>query len=215
MDVLNSLAYGNPNKEVLDLIVKESFLDSVFMELKNEPIPSNDSELTKDELNEIVDSIAAVSDEENQEYLKRYKAYDKNLSQTIVSIFKEENIDVENYCTEIAKDLKPLISKLKYHFQRPRPYQLAYAYKLKLFPYKSSTDDSPSLPSGHTLQAFVILNVIGNKHPQVYKFCKEIIEDIANSRVYLGLHYPSDNDFAKLVGSKILKNPEFTKKYGI
>lgn len=212
---MNSLSYGNPTKEVLDYILKDSFLDSIFLELKNEPIPSNDSELTKDELNEIVDSISAVSDEENQEYLKRYKAYDKNLLQTIVSVFKEENIDVEEYCIEIAKDLKPLILKLKFHFQRPRPFQLAYAYKLKLFPYKSNTDDSPSLPSGHTLQAFVILNVIGNKHPHVYKFCKEIIEDIANSRVYLGLHYPSDNDFAKLVGSKILKNPEFTKKYGI
>jgi hypothetical protein len=29
------------------------------------------------------------------------------------------------------------------------------------------------------------------------------------------LHFPSDNDFAKEVGEKILKHKEFAKKYGI
>jgi hypothetical protein len=31
----------------------------------------------------------------------------------------------------------------------------------------------------------------------------------------MGEHYPSDNDFAKVIGKEILKHPEFTKKYGI
>jgi hypothetical protein len=84
-----------------------------------------------------------------------------------------------------------------------------------LFPYDTYVGNTPSYPSGHTLQAFVILNVIANLHPKENSFCKEMIDDIAYSRLYMGVHFPSDNDFAKLVGEEILKQPEFAKKYGI
>jgi hypothetical protein len=60
-----------------------------------------------------------------------------------------------------------------------------------------------------------MLNVIGSMYPTQYKFCKSIIDDVAESRINLGLHYPSDNDFAKEVGENILKHKEFAKKYGI
>ena len=113
------------------------------------------------------------------------------------------------------KDIAPLLLKLKYHFQRPRPRQVAQYYKLKLFPYQSFSADTPSYPSGHTLEAYVILNVIANKFPNEYQFCKEMINDIAYSRIYLGLHFATDNDFAKFVGQEILKHPNFTKKYEI
>jgi hypothetical protein len=93
--------------------------------------------------------------------------------------------------------------------------QVAQYYKLKLFPYSSFSADTPSYPSGHTLQAYVILNVIADKYPNEYQFCKEMINDIAYSRIYLGLHFATDNDFAKFVGQEILKNPNFTKKYEI
>ena len=38
---------------------------------------------------------------------------------------------------------------------------------------------------------------------------------IIYSRVYLGHHFPSDNDGGREIGKAILKNAEFTKKYGI
>ena len=105
--------------------------------------------------------------------------------------------------------------KLKFYYNRPRPYQLANYYKLKLFPYNSYVAYTPSFPSGHTVQAYVILNVISSKYPTYHSYCKEIIDDVAYSRIYMGEHYPSDNDFAKVIGKEILKHPEFTKKYGI
>ena len=43
----------------------------------------------------------------------------------------------------------------------------------------------------------------------------ELIKDIALSRVYLGVHYPSDNDASEIIADVILKHPNFTKKYGI
>jgi hypothetical protein len=211
----NDLTYGNPTHEQLGFIQGTCLVDDLFDTFKDAVVPKNDSELVKDELNEVADSLAVMSQPENQNYLKRYLAYDRNLIQAISSIFKQKDIEVEELVTEIVVDIQNLIFKLKYHIQRPRPFQIAQYYKLKLFPYKSFSAHTPSYPSGHTVQAVVILNVLGNKYPTEYQYCKELIEDIAYSRVYLGHHYPSDNDGGRELGKAILKHPEFTKKYGI
>ncbi len=211
----NDLTYGNPAHDQLSFIQGTCLVDDLFDTFKDSVLPKNDSELVKEELNEIADSLAVVSQPENQNYLKRYLAYDRNLIQALSSIFKQKDIEVEELVTDVVKDIQNLIYKLKYHFQRPRPYQLAQYYKLKLFPYKSFSAHTPSYPSGHTIEAIVILNVIGNKYPTEYQYCKELIEDIAYSRVYLGHHFPSDNDGGREIGKAILKHPEFTKKYGI
>ena len=211
----NDLTYGNPTHEQLGFIQGTCLVDDLFDTFKDAVVPKNDSELVKDELNEVADSLAVMSQPENQNYLKRYLAYDRNLIQAISSIFKQKDIEVEELVTEIVVDIQNLIFKLKYHIQRPRPFQIAQYYKLKLFPYKSYSAHTPSYPSGHTIQAIVILNVLGNKYPTEYQYCKELIEDIAYSRVYLGHHYPSDNDGGREIGKAILKHPEFTKKYGI
>ena len=211
----NDLTYGNPSHDQLSFIQETCLLDSLFDTFKDSITPKNDSELVKEELNEIADFLAVISQPENQNYLKRYLAYDRNLIQALSSIFKQKDIEAEELITEIVKDIQNLIYKLKFHFQRPRPYQLAQYYKLKLFPYKSFSAHTPSYPSGHTVQAIVILNVIGNKYPTEYQYCKELIEDIIYSIVYLGHHFPSDNDGGREIGKAILKNAEFTKKYGI
>jgi hypothetical protein len=211
----NDLTYGNPAHDQLAFIKGTCLVDNLFNAFKDSIIPKNDSELVKEELNEIADSLAVVSQPENQNYLKRYLAYDRNLIQALTSIFKEKDIEVEELVTEVVKDIQNLIYKLKFHFQRPRPYQLAQYYKLKLFPYKSFSAHTPAYPSGHTIEAIVILNVLGNKYPTEYQYCKELIEDIAYSRIYLGHHFPSDNDGGREIAKAILKDPEFTKKYKI
>jgi hypothetical protein len=212
---LNQVTFGNPTQKVLILLNEKGLVDDLFESLKNEIMPTNDSELTKEELNEIVEGISLLENPENDYFLKRYKSYDRSLVQTITSIFKQRGVDVEKVCTEIQKDINPLIAKLKVHYNRPRPYQLANYYKLKLFPYESFSANSPSFPSGHTTQAYVMLNVIGSMYPIQYKYCKNIIDDIAESRKNLGLHYQSDNDFSYLIGEKILKNNKFAEKYAI
>jgi len=212
---LNNVTYGNPTIEQKHSIDAPCLVDDLFVKLKENVCPSNDSEMVKDELNEIVDCLISMEEEDNSIYLKRYKAYDRNLIQVINTTFKQKSIDVESLSKSIITDIQSLIYKLKYFYNRPRPNQLANYYKLKLFPYKSYSADTPSFPSGHTVEAYVILNVIASKYPSHYAFCKEIIEDIAYSRIYMGLHYSSDNDFARTVGKEILKHKEFTKKYGI
>ena len=212
---LNQVTYGNPTQKTKALLSQKSLVDSLFEKLKNAPMPDNNSELTKEELNEVVEGISLLEDSENELFLKRYNSYDRSLIQTLTTIFKQKGVDIQDVCEEIYHDINPLIAKLKVHFNRPRPYQLANYYKLKLFPFDSFSANSPSVPSGHTVQSYVMLNVLGSMYPTHYKFCKTIIDEVAESRVNLGLHYPSDNDFAKEVGDSILKHKEFAKKYGI
>lgn len=212
---INEITYGNPSIEQKRLIESKGIVDDLFVKLKQEVCPLNDSELVKDELNEIVESIDTISEPDNIEYLKRYKSYDRSVIQVINTVFKQKNIDVEELTLSISNDISGLIAKLKYYYNRPRPNQLANYQKLLLFPYKGYSSDSPSFPSGHSVAGYVILNVIGCKFPSHYNFCKEMIEDIMYSRIHLGLHYPSDNDFSKVIGREILKHKEFTKKYEI
>ena len=57
--------------------------------------------------------------------------------------------------------------------------------------------------------------LIGSRHPEQYEFLTQLVDDIAQSRLFLGLHYPSDNDFAFMVAKAIYTSKEFTTKYGL
>lgn len=219
-DWLNKLKYGNISNELLELLKRKSITDEVIPILDEKygsklDFPKSDSDETKDELNTLVKSLKLTKEEANKKHLKRYKNYDKNLAKSIISVFQTKNLDVEDLTLKVFDDVSPTIAKLKQKYQRPRPYQLATYYKLKLFPYSSYTAHSPSYPSGHTLQAFLVLEIIGNKFPDAYEFCQKFIDDVANSRVYLGLHYPSDNEASFVIGQELLKLKSITSKYEI
>lgn len=219
-DWLNKVTYGNISNDLLDELKIKCLADEVIPILDKKygsqlDFPLNNSEGVKQELNSMVEMVRSVFDKDNSEHLARYKRYDKNLLQSIISAFTIKGLDIKELTESINDDISPTIIKLKQKYQRPRPYQLAQYYKLKLFPYNTLSGGSPSYPSGHTLQAYVILNIIGNKYPQAYGFCKKFIDDIAESRVYLGLHFPSDNDASYLIGQEILKLKSITDKYKI
>lgn len=89
-----------------------------------------------------------------------------------------------------------LVTILKYTFLRPRPFEASQEI------VKLSTGGSPSFPSGHTadafLIAFVFLSVI--KAPNYLKLAILIWAiAVAYSRIVLGVHYGSD-----ILGSIIL-----------
>jgi hypothetical protein len=103
--------------------------------------------------------------------------------------------------------------KLKFYFQRVRPYQLAYYYKLKLLPFVSYSASSPAYPSGHALQSEIFAKVVGDKYPSLFKIVNAFAKDIQMSRLFMGLHYQSDIDFSLAIADKIYENKEFKLKY--
>jgi len=213
--MLDSIVYGNPSRYYLPYLEATSFLDKHFEALSKFTFPRNSSKATREELNKVVDYVSDVT--QTPDILKRYQSYDFELERTFAHFAMKFKMDEEliGMIDSLFDDLNPLLIKLKMYFQRARPYQLAFAYKLKLFPFRSMSSDSPSYPSGHALQAKTICYVLGNHFPEHYEFFENLSNDICYSRQYLGLHYPSDVDFSILCFETIIKDKEFKVKYKI
>ena len=214
--MLDTITWGNPLQKHLPYLEdRKDFLDPLIPQLTKFSFPKNSSKGAREELNLLVDYVDALKSDE--EALKRYKAYDKSLTAVLAQVVVEQNLGDKgvSLIDQLIDDTKPLIVKLKFHFQRPRPYQLAQYYKLKLFPYQSQSNDSPSFPSGHTLQSRVICDVLGNHFPEKYDYFDRVAKDVEYSRLYLGCHYPSDNDYSLFIAETILSSKEFKKKYSL
>ena len=212
--MLDSITWGNPFQKHLPYLKENvSPLEKFIPQLVNFTFPKNSSKGAREELNQIVDYIAEV--QKHPDELKRYKAYDASLERVFAQVIIEQNLGdkAAEMVDKLFDDMLPLVLKLKFYFQRPRPYQLAEHYKLKLFPFESRSADSPSYPSGHTLQSRVICHVLGNHFPEKFDFFENLAKDIEYSRLYLGIHYPSDNDYALFVAETIMRDREFKQKY--
>jgi len=211
---LDLLGYGNPNQNHLSWINSESYLDSLFAELTQFTFPKNSSDATKEELNLLMAKIKETKVDE--QLLIQYQAFDVYLDEYYADFLAKLNVPqdkVTQTLDEINKDIKPLIVKLKYFFQRPRPYQLAYYYKLKLMPFLTLGSDSPSFPSGHAIQSKVYSEVLGNIYPETYTALEQLADDVCQSRMGLGVHYQSDIDVGIYVADRICETKEFMIKY--
>ena len=79
-------------------------------------------------------------------------------------------------------------------FNRARPAQVAPE---KLNALTSMTGNNPSYPSGHAYQSFYTAKLLSKWEPARKKEWNEIAERVAYLRVYMGIHYPSDVEFAR------------------
>lgn len=211
---IDNVTYGNPIDKFLPLM-KDGIYDALLPELKQYPFPSNSCEMTQDELRQLIE-LQNSEEQKNQTIISRYLDYDND----IINIFKKFcknrlNQDYDEEIDGLIQDLAVLITKLKFAYQRPRPFQLAQYYKARLFPVISVAAISPAYPSGHTTEARVMAEFIGSRHPEQYNFLIQLSDDIAQSRLFLGLHYASDNDFALMVAKAVYTSKEFTTKYGL
>lgn len=211
---LDSIGYGNPTIENLKGINSESYLDALFAELTQFTFPKNSSEATREELNQLVRNVQSTSIDDDARRL--YSAFDVYLEEYYIDFLAKYKVspkETQQLLQSVHDDVKPLIVKLKYFFQRPRPYQLAYYYKLKLMPFTTLGSDSPSFPSGHAVYSKVYSEVLGNHYPEVYDELYKIHNMVCDSRLALGVHFQSDIDVGIYVGEKICEFKEFMIKY--
>lgn len=214
MQQLNTITYGNPSIDQVNTFSKESMFSDLFSKFSKVDFPENSSPATKDELMQIINCMNSLI--QDQKVYDRYIAYDRNILQFIALRFPKENYeDIITIIEKVNQDILPLILQLKYHFQRPRPYQLAEYYKIKLFPERSFSSLSPSYPSAAVIQTAVMIRVLENKYPDPSRINDSIIDDVANSRIYQGHNYPSDVDISLQIADEILIHPAFIDKYNL
>ncbi len=97
---------------------------------------------------------------------------------------------------DLKKILAPslyIIYFFKYTINRARPEQM----NPKLNLLYSRTSNTPSYPSGHAVQAYILAKKLSKIHPEKKELFYRIAKNCDNVRVKAGLHYPSDGKFAE------------------
>jgi len=129
--------------------------------------------------------------------------------------FVKDNDDVSKKFNGVVKDEKinqlinasiPHIRKLKKYFNRPRPKSLAKHYGIKLKDVELKSMKTPSYPSGHSTQAYLISDYLKGKYPEKSTQLDKAAKDICYSRNVAKAHYKSDSDLGKKLGLAMSKH---------
>lgn len=208
----SSMQYGNPNRSYIPYLNTKLELDSLLPELTSQFLPSKEDSL--EEIKVLIDKTTALSQDE--ELQKRFSTFDRDFSGYLCRALIANGLnkdDLEALLTRINLEALPLVFKVKYYYQRPRPFQFANSFNMALFPFRSITSDSPSYPSTLAYQARIYTEVIGNNYPNFYAALKKLEDDVCESRISMGLNYPTDITFAQYCADLALAHPDFKKKF--
>ena len=121
---------------------------------------------------------------------------------------KEKNLNFDRkYYKKLLKESRKPILELKYHYNRPRPYQLAEFYNIEDFQrHELDSAKTPSYPSGHSIQGYMMGNILGNKYPSHYQQFMDLGKFVSESRLMARAHFPSDVDFGEKIGILIFNS---------
>ncbi len=107
----------------------------------------------------------------------------------------------------VTKDVRIIEFTVKYHLLRPRPYHL----DPNLNPLAQMS--TPSFASGHTLWAYIQAFVWSELIPEKRKQFLDIAYEIGESREIMGIHYPSDEEAARILAHRMLVLMTENKKF--
>ncbi|MEO9483974.1 MAG: phosphatase PAP2 family protein [Ekhidna sp.] len=110
----------------------------------------------------------------------------------------------------VTKDMRIMEFTVKYHLLRARPYHLSD----ELAPLARIS--SPSFASGHTLWAYIQAFTWSELVPEKRQEFLDVAYEVGESREIMGIHYPSDEEAARVLAHKMLtamlKNPKFERE---
>lgn len=116
----------------------------------------------------------------------------------MVGIFKHDSNMFRNACVIAAASIinEGITYILKYSINRERPFD-RYSFILK-----KSDGGNPSFPSSHASSAFATATTLSLLYPKWYIIVPSYLwaGTVSYSRMYLGVHYPSDVLGGMIVG---------------
>ena len=158
--------------------------------------PMNDSETTKKELAYLAKLTKSVSSAQ----LDLIKLVDEEPNDLFHKTMRDLNIEFPQEIFKRSWDIiKPVIMNLKYIHNRPRTYQIAGKYGLKITLRDSKTAQTPAYPSGHTSYTALSAYILAAKYPQFAEHFFDKIQSAGMARMLMGVHYPSDNEASMII----------------
>jgi hypothetical protein len=159
---------------------------------------ANSSKEMQLELDGMISSINAIDPKEQDRivakddtgFLWRFEKYCK----------KNDLKYNEEYLENLLEEASIIIIKLKYKFNKPRPFQLAPALGRELKSAHAITANTPSFPSGHAAESKLIADVLSKVYPVHHGAFQAIAEKINYSRYIGGLHFPNDIEYGNTIG---------------
>lgn len=216
MNYMNDLRYGNLSKELQAKLSEENIFTQYMGEFAFIDYP-NYAE-SSEEIIEIIETQKKAEQSGKWEAIKDFcylwdedimKAFESTLTRLDIP-YDEEYLE---YLNKVSDDLGALIVQLKNHYQRPRPYQLAFYTEQDLHPYYSFSGMTPSYPSGHACQGLFLFNLIAFHYEDKREELMKLAKQVADSRIILGLHYKSDNLFGFQIVKELLLKDDIKEKY--
>tara|TARA_R100000008_G_scaffold79592_1_gene61384 strand:+ start:661 stop:1329 length:669 start_codon:yes stop_codon:yes gene_type:complete len=198
LDKIDSFKYSDEKREFR---VPESVTIG-WKEVLADP-PDNSSETTKKELAYISELTSNLSSSE----LDLIKLVDANPNLLYHKILKKHGLEFPYKMFGKAWDIiSPVIKNLKYKFNRPRPYQLAPIYDIKIRVTETSTHHTPAYPSGHTAYAALGAYILSAKYPDYSSEFFSKVSAAGMARMLQGVHYPSDNEASMIISAAVWEN---------
>ena len=166
-------------------------------EMPDKPFPENSSKETLKELHYL----------EEQEIDKDFAKERDDVTKVFGNLFKELKLEFnKEEAEELLKQSSKYIMELKYKYNRPRPYQIAEFYNMDVSQFNLESMKTPSYPSGHATQGYLMGKFYSDRHPEYNREFMELAEEIAESRIISKAHYPSDKQFGIELAEKLFDN---------
>ena len=170
------------------------FKDFDIKPFKKKKPPIDSGYTTRTEMNELKKIPL------KKEFVKKYD----NIEAAFKKTAKEQGVEDydKNIAAKLIKESAPVILELKKHHNRPRPYEL----DKKLTAFKMKSMQTPSYPSGHSVQGILIGKVLSDKYPRSRKGFMATAKNISYSRRVARAHYKSDSKMGEELGNSMYKH---------
>jgi len=210
---LTDLVYGSPNvpqiKKIQDQgkALRALYNDPVTKQrFFNKPYPSNVSPEVRRELETLQKQVKNISGPD----LEFAKQSEKDHYGMWIQMLYNHGISVQRSWFEtITDNTDGLLYALKYHYNRPRPFQLGHYHKIQVTPTIYTNANSPAFPSGHSMEARLFALVLSQKHPFLADKIMNMSDRISKSRMDAGVHYESDLAFGHEIAQWIFSTKCF------
>lgn len=166
--------------------------DFNYSKYKVKPFPKNASMQTYSELTYLRDLP------EDNEFVKKHD----DIEEVFKEVCKDYNVEYpEKLVKELLESSAGIILDIKYHYNRPRPKQLSKEYEMSIGGIELDSMSSPSYPSGHSTQGFLIGKILQTKLPITTDAFLQAGKRISYSRNLARAHYPSDSRMGEELGT--------------